>query len=123
MRTILLFLALFCFSQLASAQKEKQYNVKKESTVTKISPEQYKAIVAYLNSNEEDKPMANFRLKAYQVEIVCIVTNNEVECFNDPVYKCPTSVKVKLPGGATTNVDVDCTGPDSGGECDCDFAQ
>ncbi len=58
-----------------------------------------------------------------ETQISCRLGPGGLECHEVIVAaRCPSAVEVTVPNGGTTTVPVNCTGPDSNGYCDCEFA-
>lgn len=97
------------------------------SIVTKLEKGGAQALVDWLKERESsDRPSPlSFQTPANaDVRIVCRISPAGMECHRELVgIVCPTAVEVQVPGGGSTVVPVDCTGPNADGNCDCDFEQ
>lgn len=95
--------------------------------ITKLEKGGAQELVDWLKEREtSDRPSPlSFQTPAQaDVKVVCTISPAGMECHRELAgIRCPTAVEVQVPGGGTTTVDVDCTGPNAAGNCDCDFEQ
>ena len=69
-----------------------------------------------------DRPEFPFKVPAEATEVWCNINPEGIRCYESLVtLRCPRDVTVQLPGGQTTTVPVNCTGPNADGTCDCEF--
>lgn len=70
-----------------------------------------------------EAPEHPFKVPAISIEVRCNLSSQGIQCFESMIsLQCPREVTVQLPGGGTQTVPVSCTGPDSDGNCDCEFS-
>ena len=76
---------------------------------------------------EEAAPMPLFKVPTKKfTNLICKLNRSGVlACAPDIVEVCPESLPLSLPNGETSQVEVDCEGPDSdfNGTCECEFKE
>ena len=112
---------------LTADAAEKPKACLRDPIVTKLDKAAVKNITDWLKDRESSNSTPvpyGFKVPALATtQIICKLNPEGLRCFESLAsLRCPEAVEVQTPGG-TTVVPVNCTGPDSEGNCDCDFAQ
>lgn len=109
-------------------QADAQQAGKRNTVSTKLTKAQIQTLRQFFKGGDfgtgTDAPPIDFKVPAIpRTEVVCKMGPSGINCYESLVdMKCPTAVEVLLPDGSRTTAPVDCTGPNSQGECDCDFS-
>jgi hypothetical protein len=106
----------------ASAQ-DSQRILRGQPVTTELTPQMSQQLQSLFRTGEEPTALPFTVPANFQTEIVCRPTQGGLQCA--PVVsriECPTHVTFEDPAtGQNVTVDVVCSGPDSQGQCDCDF--
>ncbi len=114
---------LLALSLTAQAAEQDRY-CGGDAVVNKLDKSSAKALADWLKDDQGRPAPTSFKTPGLSTtRIRCKLNPNGIKCFEVlEVRRCPDAVEVDTPSG-TTMAPVDCTGPDSNGECDCDFEQ
>ena len=119
---------LFALATLMPTASYAQEAKRGKGVLTKLSKKQVATFRGALKkksrTEEETKTLPLFLVPGIQDERrICVFENGGVVCM--PLMgaiRCPGEIVVELPDGQQMDVDVDCTGPDANGNCDCEVA-
>lgn len=98
----------------------------RRQVMTELSRMQIDDLRAWLRNRSQagtTVPQFGFKVPAEgNTRIRCSLGPAGLRCVGELEFnQCPSIVTVELPNGASTQADVNCTGPNQDGFCDCEF--
>jgi len=122
----MLFVSLALTLSVVATTAMGQDGPRRRQAVTELSRVEIQELRAWLRNHSQSGntvPQFPFKVPAEgSTRIRCSLGPAGLRCVGELEFnQCPSVVTVEIAGGGSTQADVNCTGPDQDGFCDCEF--